>query len=166
MGRKHYQPCDFFQTFDCLEGDSEILGALINKGIKDPKLYAKKSYKLWVRSADHLAEYYVGCRGLVMCSLSALDAFGFDTLREVTDKGRLLVVEDVNEPANTLSEASRRSVLTIDELCAQAYISRKQLFDAFDPLVPAQMGVIVQICRALKLDPRTVGVARKFLRRR
>lgn len=165
MKNRHYQPSDFFQTFDCPERDSEILGALFDKGITDPKLYAKKSWKLWVRSADHLSEYYVGCRGLVICSLSALDAYGFDTLREVTDNGQLLIVEDVNEPANALSAAVRCSSLTMDELCAQAYISRKLLSDALDPLKTTQMSVIVKLCRVLELDPRTVGVTRKFLRR-
>lgn len=125
-----------------------------------PEDRARTSRRLWVRSQDQFAEYDYSrgpVTGLVMCSLDALESFGWARLCEAIDKFAAIIPCDLSEPATSLKNRREQAGLSHEELAELSGVELSIVIKAEDPQLRTDMFSLFKLCQALNLDPKSIG---------
>ena len=135
----------------------EMLDHVFGAGVGDDVLLrADKSERFFARNIDEIFVATERVRGPRMRAREALDAYGFDVLREVADEGSALLSADADAAGRVLRERRGQLDLTIAKVARSAGLS-PDVVEALEHSRRRPIREYERVARALGLDERMVS---------
>ena len=124
---------------------------------RTPEERAKSSSKKYVRSQVQIAHDSPRATGRRLSAWEALDAYGWETLAEVTDEGAAPLISGRDEPAATLRSRRKALGLAVKEVARATHLSPERVAKAEQSGNLLPIRDLEQIAQALALDERLLG---------
>lgn len=126
-----------------------------------PEVRARASTKRFVRSLDQLAEHTPGATGRQLSASEALDAYGYDVLREVAAEGGALLCVTPDAAGHAIRSQRDRLGLETRAVAARANMSAREIERAEQNVRDVRLRTYERIARALGMDERQLSVMRE-----
>jgi len=122
---------------------------------------SRQSKRVFVRSLDQLAFYSPGATGRKLAAAEALEAYGFDVLKEVADEGSSLLCASPDSAAYAIRTQREALGLSRKAVAARANLTEHEVNKAEANARDIRLRTYERIASSLGIDERFVSVRRE-----